>query len=134
MMFMLVLLQVGETLLKMMVVDGQLPSGTAAYDVLPTPSSPTSETLKTRKCGILSTPAVRVLAKEYGVDITDVHGTGKDGRVLREDILKYASDRGLLGETADNSSIGLESGGPRTQQNASTAVGQLPEDEIIPLR
>lgn len=118
----------------MMVGDGQLPIGTAAYDGLPTPSSPTSETLKTRKCGVLSTPAIRGLAKEYGIDITDVHGTGNDGRVLREDILKYATDKGLLGETAANSSIGLESGGPRTPQNASTAVGQLPEDEIIPLR
>ncbi|KAI4375748.1 hypothetical protein MLD38_013576 [Melastoma candidum] len=128
------IVKVGETLLKMIVEDDQLPSRTAAYDSLPTPSSPTSETLKTRKCGVLSTPAVRGLAKEYGIDITDVHGTGKDGRVLREDILKYATDRGLLGESAANSSIGLESGDPRTPQNASTAVGQLPEDEIIPLR
>lgn len=41
----------------------------------------------------LATPAVRHLTKELGVDITDVSGTGRDGRVLKEDVYQFAKAR-----------------------------------------
>lgn len=41
----------------------------------------------------LATPAVRHLSKELNVDITDIQGTGKDGRVLKEDIYKFVENR-----------------------------------------
>lgn len=37
----------------------------------------------------LATPAVRHLTKEHGIDIADIDGTGKDGRVLKEDVQRY---------------------------------------------
>ncbi|CAF0763859.1 unnamed protein product [Brachionus calyciflorus] len=39
---------------------------------------------------VLATPSVRKLAMEYKVNITDVPGSGKDGRILKEDVIKYA--------------------------------------------
>lgn len=38
---------------------------------------------------MLATPAVRRIAKEHGVDINCVLGTGKQGRVTKEDLLVY---------------------------------------------
>ncbi|GFY85124.1 2-oxoacid dehydrogenases acyltransferase family protein [Actinidia rufa] len=58
--------------------------------------------------GILSTPAVRNLAKQYGIDISDVNGSGKDGRVLREDVLKYAANKGMTHEALASSSDSSE--------------------------
>lgn len=38
---------------------------------------------------LLATPAVRSFAKEHGVDINQVSGSGQHGRILKEDILAF---------------------------------------------
>lgn len=50
------------------------------------------------KHAALATPAVRHLSKELKVDITDIDGTGKDGRVLKEDIYKFVQARDSEGQ------------------------------------
>lgn len=45
------------------------------------------------KFAAFATPAVRHLCKELKLDILDVDGTGKDGRVLKEDIYKHIEAR-----------------------------------------
>ena len=45
------------------------------------------------KHAALATPAVRGLLKELKVDITDVTGTGKDGRVMKEDVHTFVATR-----------------------------------------
>lgn len=45
------------------------------------------------KHATLATPAVRHLSKELGVDISEIDGTGKDGRVLKEDIYRFVERR-----------------------------------------
>lgn len=41
----------------------------------------------------LATPAVRHLTKELKIEIADVDGSGKDGRVLKEDVQRFAAAR-----------------------------------------
>lgn len=45
------------------------------------------------KCANLATPAVRHLSKELKIDIMDIDGTGRDGRVLKEDIYRFVKER-----------------------------------------
>ena len=42
--------------------------------------------------GILATPAVRRMALEQKVSLSDVRGSGKDGRILKEDVLRYVEE------------------------------------------
>ncbi|MGY0836265.1 2-oxo acid dehydrogenase subunit E2 [Aerococcus urinaeequi] len=42
---------------------------------------------------VLAMPSVRQFAREQGVDITAVTGTGKNGRVLREDVANFDSSQ-----------------------------------------
>ncbi|OQD65114.1 hypothetical protein PENPOL_c006G04707 [Penicillium polonicum] len=41
----------------------------------------------------LAVPAVRGLLKSHGVNILEINGTGKDGRVMKEDVLKFVAER-----------------------------------------
>lgn len=62
----------------------------------PLPPSQVNETAvetPRSKYASLATPAVRGLLKTYNVDILDVKGTGKDGRVLKEDVNKFIAMR-----------------------------------------
>lgn len=117
-------------------VEGLQLEQDAHDDGLGSTDSPTSETSKSRNCGILSTPAVRNLAKDYGVDITDVHGTGKDGRVLKGDVLKYASEKGILEHTTlDNANLQQQNlGGFHNHQSESAKLEYQFNDETVPLR
>lgn len=79
----------------------------------PTPSAQetTIEGPKSRYA-TLATPAVRGLLKIHKVNILDVKGTGKDGRVLKEDVNQF---------------IAMRDSAPRTQ----STVSGTPETEIV---
>lgn len=45
------------------------------------------------KHAALATPAVRHLTKELKVNLTDIQGTGREGRVMKEDVHEFARQR-----------------------------------------
>ncbi|RHW72585.1 dihydrolipoamide branched chain transacylase [Trypanosoma brucei equiperdum] len=71
---------------------------------------------------VLATPAVREFARSRGVNITDVKGTGKDGRVLREDVLSYA------GKSCYNDDVvvRLDTGLRKAMVSSMTKAGSVP--------
>jgi 2-oxoisovalerate dehydrogenase E2 component (dihydrolipoyl transacylase) len=140
-------LQVGETLLKIVVEEAQVPTLThdvsenpvLTHDSLENAKSLGSELKKNNIGGVLSTPAVRNLAMQHGVDINDVLGTGKDGRVLKEDVLKYAVQKGIIKDpsaslTADVGRQFVEGGEDQSHLSSEVRGDYEYEDKIVPLR
>ncbi|KAI3469359.1 hypothetical protein Pfo_026022 [Paulownia fortunei] len=139
------IVKVGETLLKMAVDENAFSNQCfEASEVIKAQDSNISEFdvadsghRKAKIGGVLSTPAVRNFAKQLGVNIEDVHGTGKEGRVLKEDVLNYAAREGILKEssasfTASSAEQYLE--GDQEFPDISSTYGWEYEDRTIPLR
>ncbi|KAF4996000.1 hypothetical protein FGRMN_4748 [Fusarium graminum] len=84
----------------------------------PPPSSETPiEPVKEKgKCAAIATPAVRHLSKELKVNIADIEGTGRDGRVLKEDIYRFVKEK----DTKDGA-----------QQTAPVPASSKPQDTSV---
>jgi pyruvate dehydrogenase E2 component (dihydrolipoamide acetyltransferase) len=54
---------------------------------------------------VLATPVARALAKESGVEINNVKGTGPAGRVTKEDIIRFVADSTKAATSASISTI-----------------------------
>ena len=59
----------------------------AAVKSAPVPHHPQAGNVK--KGTIYTSPSIRRLAREFGVDLTLVKGTGRKGRILKEDVQSY---------------------------------------------
>lgn len=81
----------------------------------PHQSQPVSSAPK--NCGTML-PSVRHLLKQHNIDLSEVTGTGKGGRVLKEDVQKH-----IAAKSASHDSAGV-------QQTHTTIP---PEDVIVPL-
>ena len=116
--------KVGQTI--MIIDDGSAggaspapaPAAPAPMASVPNPQGPTTVPSQS----VLATPATRRFARELGVDISAVKGSGPQGRVTDEDIKRFAS--------------GVRSGPPTVTVQAPqpARAGGGPLEEIVPLR
>jgi len=60
------------------------------------------KTTDNRSGRVLTSPAIRRLAKEAGVDLTAVVGSGAGGRIVRSDFDQYLSSTGVTPTTIDD--------------------------------
>ncbi|EEF45565.1 lipoamide acyltransferase component of branched-chain alpha-keto acid dehydrogenase complex, mitochondrial [Ricinus communis] len=129
------IVKVGETLLKMAVEESL--ASIPRVDGLKDTKALDLEQEKSQIGGVLCTPAVRHLAKQYGIDLNDVSGTGKDGKILKEDILNYGIQKGVIEDSpgASNADSGNQlKKGKEKSTCTSAEVGQLYDDKTVPLR
>ena len=76
---------------------------------------------------VLTTPAVRKMAREHQLDLATIAGTGKQGRVLKEDVLGFlAGDK-----AADSPSQTLT---PTASPNLTSTPGVVAEDRVEVIR
>lgn len=77
------------------VVEGDTPTPAATAAVVSGNSAPatvpTAPTAVTGNGKAVASPAVRRLARELSIDLTQVPGTGAKGRVFKEDVQKFAT-------------------------------------------
>ncbi|MFC5467601.1 dihydrolipoamide acetyltransferase family protein [Cohnella suwonensis] len=70
----------------------QQPAAAEAAPAAPAPAAAPAPTARPANGGIvLATPSVRRFAREKGVAISEIAGSGKNGRITREDVLGFAS-------------------------------------------
>jgi pyruvate dehydrogenase E2 component (dihydrolipoamide acetyltransferase) len=93
-------------------MEATAPAKTAVPE--PAAAAPTSI------AGARSSPKARKLAREHGVDIAKVAGSGPNGEVLADDILKAASGPAKAGPHISPSNVGAGFSRP---EGASAAVG-----------
>ena len=131
-----ILFQEGETVEINTVVAVIDDEGGAVQDaggdgnrVLPQEAEQTSgRTLKPEAAdprrGIRASPLVRRMAREEGIDLAEIEGTGLGGRITKRDILNYLSERERIAEVTR----------PLVQQ-AQEGLGPASsdEDEVVPM-
>lgn len=90
-------------------MDAAKPEGSAApaakkeEKTAPTVTAPAKETAQTYATGSAS-PAAKKILSEKGIDPTTIEGTGKDGRVTKEDAVKAVPSMGSTPEGANRGS------------------------------
>jgi pyruvate/2-oxoglutarate dehydrogenase complex dihydrolipoamide acyltransferase (E2) component len=116
--------KVGQTI---MIIDDGSSGGAPPVSAPPVPAplasvpGPQERTVGPSQ-GVLATPVTRRLARELGVDITAVNGSGPQGRVTEDDVRRFSS--------------GARPGPPivTVQATQLAKAGGRPLEELVPLR
>lgn len=79
---------------------------------------------------VLATPSVRKFAREKGVDIAAVSGTGKNGRITREDVIAFAEGGGAAPAAGDSAASAQGAGEAKAAPAAAQQAGDRTEERV----
>ncbi|KAF1837211.1 hypothetical protein BDW02DRAFT_628139 [Decorospora gaudefroyi] len=103
---------------------GDVPASDQSTTLPSEPSPEDSRPQRQRgKHASLATPAVRHMIKEHKLNIEDVEGTGKEGRVLKDDVQRHVESAKQSGSAPS----------PSSTQTAPLASAQQMDDQVKPL-
>jgi pyruvate dehydrogenase E2 component (dihydrolipoamide acetyltransferase) len=93
--------------------------GAAKNESQPAPRERVDQTSEADQSAVYAGPAVRKLAREFGVTLTQVTGTGARGRIQKEDLQQHVAQ--ALSQSASGSGAGL----PTIPEHDFARIGQV---------
>ena len=120
-------------------VSAAIPLGAAseppAVDVQPAPAAPAAVETPPPARRVLATPIARQMARDAGVDLADIAGSGPGGRIVREDVaaaieaLRAAEAEDVAVEIAEDVAAAIEA---LRAAEADAAAVEVAEEEPAP--
>lgn len=133
--------------IKTVVIEDKVPTPTFAANSTPTKvekvtsSTPTiqevaaisiekedSKVLSKKATKVYASPSVRKIAREFGVDLGFVKGSGEKGRILKDDIKAYVKEQ--LNKPATASNIGFGFNLPESKEIDFSVFGNVERVEL----
>lgn len=133
--------------IKSVVIEDKVPTPTFATNSTPTKvekvasSTPTiqevaaisiekedSKVLSKKATKVYASPSVRKIAREFGVDLGFVKGSGEKGRILKDDIRAYVKEQ--LNKPATASNIGFGFNLPESKEIDFSVFGNVERVEL----
>lgn len=109
----------------------------SSSQVLATSTEHSVESAEMSKGRVLATPVARKLAKDLGVDITNIQGTGPAGRVMKEDIRRAAEVKPMQAAAAApvaaelEERIALTTLGKTIARNMAVSKQEIPHAAVM---
>lgn len=112
----------------------------AAPAAAPTPAvqaapvaAPSAEAPKATGGLVLATPSVRKFAREQGVDLTQVNGSGKNGRITRDDVTGFGGAAAAPAAVTADAAAPAEQAAPKSEAKAApvaSGTAYRPEERV----
>ncbi|PTM59820.1 dihydrolipoamide acetyltransferase family protein [Desmospora activa] len=93
------------------------------------PPSPRRGEKDSQERRVLAAPSTRRLARELGVALTHLEGSGPQGRVMDEDVRRVAACAETMEAKANSNKPGTNEGGSLTHPTASSSASDKPASE-----
>ncbi len=108
------------------------PAAPVAQKAAPVPHHPSAGT-KQSQGHIYASPSIRRIGREFGVDLTQVKGTGNKGRILKEDVQSHVKYELSRPKATANSSVSTGAGGLQVISAKAIDFSKFGEVETVAL-
>ncbi|MGC8896498.1 MAG: dihydrolipoamide acetyltransferase family protein [Candidatus Bathyarchaeia archaeon] len=121
---------------KIFVEEGVDAAVNAVLAVITAADEPFSETeiiqpVEEKEKPVLASPAAKRLAREYGIDLSLVKGTGPEGRIVEEDVRRYVEETSRIQQPKVKEIIPLTGFRKTSAEKVSLSFRTVPHSTIV---